>query len=176
MDEPSPPLAYLITFTCYGTWLHGKESGSVDRRHNVPFTDALPDDPNRLEAERKELREQPYAMDDRRRGIVLAALLEVCLHRGWAPLAAHVRTTHVHTVLHALEAPEKVMNDLKAWASRKLNETGIDHGRRRRWTRHGSTRYLWEPSHVEAAIQYVISEQGEPMAVFENPDRSLKNI
>jgi len=25
-------LAYLITFRCYGTWLHGDERGSIDRR------------------------------------------------------------------------------------------------------------------------------------------------
>jgi hypothetical protein len=28
------PLAYLITFRCYGTWLHGDERGSVDRFRN----------------------------------------------------------------------------------------------------------------------------------------------
>ena len=27
----SDPLAYFITFTCYGNWLHGDERGSVDR-------------------------------------------------------------------------------------------------------------------------------------------------
>jgi hypothetical protein len=27
------PLAYLITFRCYGTWLHGEQRGSTDRRH-----------------------------------------------------------------------------------------------------------------------------------------------
>jgi hypothetical protein len=29
------PLAYLITFRCYGTWLHGDARGSVDPTHNV---------------------------------------------------------------------------------------------------------------------------------------------
>jgi len=27
---------YLITFACYGAHLHGDESGSVDRKHNLP--------------------------------------------------------------------------------------------------------------------------------------------
>ena len=31
----SVPLAYLITFRTYGTWLHGDARGSVDREHNV---------------------------------------------------------------------------------------------------------------------------------------------
>ena len=31
-DENEFPLAYLITFRCYGTWVHGDERGSMDRR------------------------------------------------------------------------------------------------------------------------------------------------
>ena len=29
------PLAYFLTFTTYGTWLHGREEGSVDRDNHV---------------------------------------------------------------------------------------------------------------------------------------------
>jgi len=36
-----------------------------------------------------------------------------------------------------------------------------------RWARHGSTRWLWNPPHVSAAIQYVVAEQGDAMGVFE---------
>jgi hypothetical protein len=38
------PLAYFITFTCYRTWLHGDERGSVDDEHNAPGTAVLPPD------------------------------------------------------------------------------------------------------------------------------------
>ena len=40
---------------------------------------------------------------------------------------------------------------------------------RRRWARHGSTRYLWTSAAVSAAIHYVVREQGDAMAVFEMP-------
>jgi hypothetical protein len=33
-NDTDTPLAYLITFRCHGTWLHGDERGSVDRFHN----------------------------------------------------------------------------------------------------------------------------------------------
>jgi hypothetical protein len=33
-NDTDVPLAHLITFRCYGTWLHGDERGSVDRAHN----------------------------------------------------------------------------------------------------------------------------------------------
>ena len=65
------------------------------------------------------------------------------------------------------------MNDFKAYASRKLNQAGLDKPDRKRWTRHGSTRYLWKPEQVQAAVDYVIHGQGSPMSVFEGIDRSL---
>ena len=40
-DCGSVPLAYLITFTTYGTWRHGDERGSVDRAHNAYRTPHL---------------------------------------------------------------------------------------------------------------------------------------
>lgn len=108
-----------------------------------------------------------YSLDAVRRDAVLKAIREVCAQRGWRLLAAHVRSTHVHTVAEAEVPPERVMNDFKAYASRRLNLMGLDPPQRKRWTRHGSTRWLWKPQHVTAAIQYVIAEQGETMAVYE---------
>ena len=35
------------------------------------------------------------------------------------------------------------MASLKAWATRKLREAGLDAGRTRFWARHGSPKYLW---------------------------------
>jgi hypothetical protein len=32
----SMPIAYLLTWTRYGTWLHGDERGSVDAEHHTP--------------------------------------------------------------------------------------------------------------------------------------------
>jgi REP element-mobilizing transposase RayT len=106
---------------------------------------------------------------------VLKTLQEVCSCRGWTLLAAHVRTNHVHVVTTADCKPEQVMTAMKAYSSRALNEHGQDGPRRRRWARHGSTRYLWTKNAVEAAIQYVVCEQGEAMAVFEIPFPSQRS-
>ncbi len=59
------------------------------------------------------------------------------------------------------------MNALKAYTSRALNDRALDGPDRRRWARHGSTRYLWTTDAVRAAIQYVVRQQGKPMAVLE---------
>jgi hypothetical protein len=133
-------MIYPITFACYGCYLHGDESGSELQR----------------------IEQSPYRMNRSRRETVLAALLERCAERHWSLLAAHV-----HTVIQAEIEPERIMNDLKSYASRCLNLLGADEPDRKRWARHGSTRWFWRPKSVSAAIRYVVDEQGEPMAVFE---------
>ena len=167
------PLAYLITVSCYGAHLHGDADGSIDWRHNIPGTPFLATDGRREAVEAEHMRQPPYQMEERRRGMVLEAIQEVCAYRGWSLLAAHVRTRHVHVVVHAAASPERVMNDLKAYSSRKLNEAGVDDSGRKRWARHGSTLYLWREADVEAAIAYVVREQGAPMAAYENVTRAL---
>ena len=109
----------------------------------------------------------PYSMDRSRREAVVAAIAERCLDQHWVLLGAHVRTNHVHVVVDADVRPERVMNDLKSYASRRLNQLGLDDSARKRWARHGSTRWLWEPKNVSAAIRYVVEQQGDAMAVFE---------
>jgi len=138
----------------------------VDRHHNLPGSRLLEADPHRAAAESKKMSQAPYLLNQDGRTAVLEALQEVCLHRGWTLLAAHVRTNHIHVVVEAEVRPEKVMNDFKSYASRGLNRLASDGPDRRRWARHGSTRWLWKDQDVRDAIRYVVEEQGEPMAVY----------
>ena len=112
----------------------------------------------------------PYPMDGVRRDAVLAAIREVCSHRGWLLLAAHVRMTHVHFVVEGEVEPEMILNSVEAYASRKLSGMGIDEAGRKRWARHGSTRWLWNDDDVASTVRYVVEEQGEKMAVFVSED------
>jgi len=106
----------------------------------------------------------PYQLVAPRRRVVLLAIVEVCRHRDWLLLAAHVRTAHVHVVVQAPETkPESVMTTFKAYASRALNTKGLEPPDTRRWTRHGSTRYLWTHKALRDTMKYVVEEQGEPM-------------
>jgi hypothetical protein len=90
------PLAYLITFSCYGSHLHGSEDGSVDRNHNLMGARCVAPDPARLSETQARMREAAYPLDHVRRPIVLAAIRQVCAHRKWTLIAAHVRMSHVH--------------------------------------------------------------------------------
>lgn len=117
-------------------------------------------------ARTKSLGQQEYHLNEVHRGIVLAAIQEVCRYRGWTLVAAHVRSTHVHTIVEAEVRPEKVLNDFKKYASRRLNEGSLDIQNRKRWSRHGSTRWLFHRDGVAAAIRYVVEQQGEAMAMY----------
>ncbi len=159
-------MRYFVTFACYGARLHGDESGSVDRHHNMPGSRLAEGNPQRVAIKRQQMDQAPYRLDTDNRATVLAALREVCVHRNWRLHAVHVRTNHVHVVLEADVRPEMVMNAFKSYASRALNRIGSDEPDRKRWARHGSTRWLWKDEDVRDAIKYVVSGQGEPMEVY----------
>jgi REP element-mobilizing transposase RayT len=157
---------YFITFACYGTHLQGDESGIVDQHQNTfgsPFAEASP---QRRAAKLEQMDQAPYCLDHDRRAAVISALREVCLYRRWTLLAAHARTNHVHVIVEAEVRPGMMMNTFKSYASRGLNRLGIDQPNRKRWARHGSTRWLFKDEDVHEAIRYVIAGQGEPMEVY----------
>jgi hypothetical protein len=62
--------------------------------------------------------------------------------------------------------PEMMLNTFKSYASRGLNRMGVDEQDRKRWARHGSTRWLFKDEDVQEAIRYVVSGQGEAMEVY----------
>ena len=126
-------MIYLITFACYGCHLHGESTGSVDPDHNIPGSRLIEANAQRMTWVRSRMDQPPYYMDQPRRQAVLAAVVERCSNRGWNLLAAHVRTNHVHLLVEAEARPERVMNDLKSFASRRLNEVGFEGSDRKRW-------------------------------------------
>lgn len=154
------PLAYLITFRTYGTWLHGDARGSVDRDHNIPGTPML--DPNRKREirERSRLKRPPVVLSTAQRAVVRTTIAQVAERRDWTVHALEVRSNHVHVVVGAPETPERVMNDLKTWCTRRLVEANLLARGTKVWSRHGSTKYLWKPPEVETACRYVCEGQG----------------
>jgi hypothetical protein len=71
-----------------------------------------------------------------------------------------VRSNHVHIVVSADCPPERVMIDLKAYATRALRRDGDMDRSIKIWEDHGSTRYLWTPVHLQDACAYVLDGQG----------------
>lgn len=115
--------------------------------------------------------EPPYRLNPQAREVTLHAMQEVCAHKGWSLYAAHVRGNHVHAVVAAQQQPEVMMTTFKAYATRALKRIETL-PRTKRWSRHVSTRWLWNPEQVSEAVSYVLHGQGKPMACYDAlPDR-----
>jgi hypothetical protein len=158
-----PALAHFISFHTYGTWLHGREDGSVDRLHNVVGKPALRSDPDRVSLERSKLKHPPITLCAERRFVVHETIQDVCDYRRWALKALNVRTTYVHVVLAGASTPERAMNDLKAYCTRRMREAHVLAADLSPWSYHGSTRYLDSDNSLCRAITYVRDEQGPPL-------------
>ena len=114
----SDPLAYHLTWRRYGTWLSGDDRGWI--KSGEPRIQE-PDAAMRDEM-RSRLTQDPVYLDEIWRSIVDRTIREVIAYRGWSLHALNVRTNHVHVVLTATRDPETVMEQLKAWCSRRLGE------------------------------------------------------
>ena len=138
-DEGSWPVAYLVTWRTYGTWLPGDPRGSTIRRADKSEA--------RVEAHplwemsaRQRLKHAPVLLTASQRLLVERTIEATAAHAGWSVIATSVRTNHVHVVLAAARAPGAVMNSLKSWATRRLREAGLLDEDTKPWERHGSTR------------------------------------
>jgi REP element-mobilizing transposase RayT len=143
-NDTEIPLAYLLTFRCYGTWLHGDERGSVDRFHNQYKSALIKPNKNWQKYNAQNLKSLPVFLDAKRRESVESAIREVCVHKSWILRAINVRTNHVHTVVSIGQIkPEKVLNAFKAYTTRKMRENRCWELEKSPWVDKGSNRYLW---------------------------------
>jgi len=155
-EQSEFPIAYLITFRTYGTWLHGDERGSVRRNGNNLYqgpgiTTSIP-----LRDSMAEMQKEPiFVLNPEQRECVEAAINEVCDFRNYLLRTANVRSNHAHSVVSGTVNPEKIVNDFKSYATRRLRLEGLCNPEQKIWSRGASTRYLWKPRHVEAAVDYV---------------------
>jgi REP element-mobilizing transposase RayT len=163
-NDTDVPLAYLITFRSYGTWLHGDERGSVDHVHNRVGTPYAPPDQRLHDRRLTQLKSEPLVFGARQRASVEKSIRETCALRGWGLMAVNVRTNHVHTVVAAGDlAPESILKALKARATTQMRTDNCWTHEHSPWVEGGSKRYLWNERSVGAAVEYVVNGQGGPL-------------
>ena len=129
-NDTDLPLGYLITFRCYGTWLHGDERGSIDRFHNRYKSPYLPRSDRRRELNITKLESDADTLNAEQRRSLNSAIREVCAHRSWFLHAFNVRTNHVHVVVSiGGDKPERALNAFKAYGLGECGrmETGESH-------------------------------------------------
>ena len=167
-QEPFP-LAFLLTIRTFGTWLHGDEKGSFQRlRNRGPRSKWIDFNVPLAERMDESMKQQPTILTEVQRKYVDVAIREVCDYRGYSLKAANVRTNHAHVVVHATVKPEKIVNEFKAFSTRRLRLEDEFTSEQKIWSRGASTRYLWKPRHLVAAVDYVLYSQGDvpPETIF----------
>ncbi len=167
-NDTDIPLAYLITFRCYGTWLHGDERGSVDRFYNAYQSPYIAANQKWRRHNEIALKNEPVKLNTKQRDSVEEALRETCKKRNWLLRAVNVRTNHVHAVVSIGEkSPESALNAFKANATRQMRENGCWNSTQSPWVDKGSKRHLWNERHIELAVDYVINGQGNELPKFD---------
>ena len=158
------PLAYLITFRTYGSWLPGDENGHINRFENVYQTPYVKTSSDLHQYAKRLLKTEPFVMNEQTREIVLQTIISTSQMYSWDLHALHVRTNHVHLLITTNESVEKVLTKFKITCSEQLNY--IEQKKLPRWARHGSTRYIFKEQNFYNALNYVIHEQGKKMAIY----------
>ncbi len=167
-QERSVAKGYLITFRCYGTWLHGDERGSVDRRYyNRIGSPKIKPDIEKVNRKTNLMMAKAFLLGSRERLIVENAIREVCVFRDYHLFAINVRTNHVHVTTGNSGKPERIMDSFKAYATKALRNASLLAADARAWSRHGSTKYLWTDDHIATAVDYVMNGQGGELPSFD---------
>ena len=167
-NDTDIPLAFLITFRSYGTWLHGDERGSISRHKNQYKSFRLPQNEKWLDINTQRLKSEIVTLTAEQRNAVEKAVRETCDIRGWHLQAINVRTNHVHTVVSiGAKKPEIALNAFKANATREMRQNACWQNEKTPWADKGSKRYLWNEKSVAAAIDYVINGQGDDLPDFD---------
>jgi len=156
------PVSYFLTFSTYGSRLHGDERGSVFEYQGIKKI--IGHDQTLLNYKSSIMKYPEVNFEKSQRKIVLETILKHCQVKNWHLFAAHVRSNHVHVVVKSKLDPDKILNEIKAWSTRKLREAGHDF--ERVWTRHGSTQYIFTFEKLKEKVKYVILEQGGLMEYY----------
>jgi hypothetical protein len=176
-------LCWLLTNTTYGTWLPGDERGSVtsvrDRRpgeaevsvrveHDRPGEAWEGSLPELKRSARKLMKGRPIYLDLVQAEIVLVKFQETAAYRGWSLEAVSIMANHYHVVVCAADewSSDRILSDLKAYATRALNSEFGRPASGTWWTSKGSKRSMRYDAARANAIQYVLYKQPRPLVVW----------
>lgn len=158
----SAALAYLLTWTTYGTCFHGDARGTVDRRNNCYGAPKVDPNQRRVAFESLEVRGRIVLLGWPERESIRHTIERHAIHRAWHIHALAVRSNHIHVVIrNPGVSPERVMSEFKAWSTRAIRALNATGANARIWTRHGSTRHLFKSDDVIAAAHYVAESQDD---------------
>ena len=180
---------WLLTNTCYGTWLPGARRGFVGRvwehrpedpedkpraAHDLPGTPYDEDMPGLQERSRALMKGPPINLTTAQAEVLLAQLQETARIRGWELRAVAILFNHFHIVVGVPGDPHpgKILGDFKSWGTRTLSKRFGEPPSETWWTERGSKRKLPDERAITAAVHYVLYEQPNPLLTW-SPETGL---
>ena len=171
---------WLITWTCYGTWLPGARQGFVSHVrdehgnlviHNIPGTPYDADMPALEAHARSMMTGPPVNLDQSAAEAMIAQYQETCRIRGWELQAASVMFNHTHIVVGVAgdPDPQSILETFKRWATRAVKKLRPLPPNGTFWTAKGSKRKLPEERAVHDGVIYVVRKQPNPLAFWFHP-------
>lgn len=157
---------WLLTSTTYGTWHPGDGRWSYTNiSGEVQLTAPQP----RLARHARDIqRGETITLNSEQADCVLIQFDETSAYRNWSLLAVSIMYNHFHVVIAAAEnvGADKILNDLKAYASRELNRKFGRTASNKWWTKGGLKRLLPSQQAIDTAISYVVEKQPNPLAIW----------
>ena len=140
-------IAYMVTWTTYGTWLQG------NKRPYVKDGQILPPNEELAEANSKTLTKDAVRLSSGQRRIVEEAIRQKAVRFGQRIYALSVCGKHVHLVAEYIPKPiDFVVQHYKAAGLMALRKIGI---RGKVWTKGFDKRYCFDEATLHKKIEYV---------------------
>jgi REP element-mobilizing transposase RayT len=140
-------LAYMVTWTTYGTWLQGDKRPYVKDGRTLPANEPLAD------ANKEALAKEPVRFNRQHCQIVEEAIRQKAVQFGQQIYALVVCYNHLHLVVGYVPKPiDFVVQHYKAAGLVALRKVGI-HGKV--WTKGFYTRYCFDEATLQQKIKYV---------------------
>ena len=167
---------WFLTWTTYGTWLPGDARGwvgdAVDETgaivsHNQPHSPPAPPNPKLARSAARRLKSAPIVLTQPQVESLFLQLQETASFRNWLLCAVGIMATHLHVLLGVPgdPDPEKLLGDLKAYASRRLNREFGPRPSETWWTASGSQRKVDSVDAIPAVVHY-IRQQPSPRLIW----------
>jgi REP element-mobilizing transposase RayT len=140
-------IAYMLTWTTYGTWLQGDRRGWVKNGEIYHLNSVLEN------TNRQQMRAKTVTLAKEQKTVVTQAIIDEAKELGQKIFALAVCNNHVHIVLQNINLPiGRVVSHYKHAARLALQEQGFEG---KLWTRGFDKRYCMNSKELDTKIDYV---------------------
>jgi len=159
MDAPKKLIAYMVTWTTFGTWLQG------DERKYVKDGQTLDPNPNLKQANLSSIKQDIIKLSPFQKNITEIAILKEAKRINHKIYAIAVCSNHIHLLAEASkESIEKAVQRYKYSATAELRKFGVV--QEKIWAKGFDKRFCYTENEIERKIQYIQKQNENGLALL----------